>query len=116
MQLIANCLFLSQVICTDERRVCLVLITIFYQSLSLCVSLTACFLPSFLSFISTTPHTPTHTHTHTQTHTHPQKRILENTHLFGGKHHAERGSRMGVRGCPLCPSTVLMLCSWPGTW
>lgn len=30
------------------------------------------------------------------------------THLFGGKHQADLGSRMGVSGCPVCPSTVLM--------
>lgn len=30
------------------------------------------------------------------------------THLFGGKHHADLGSRMGVSGCPVCPSTVLI--------
>lgn len=33
---------------------------------------------------------------------------LAGTHLFGGKHHADLGSRMGVSGCPVCPSTVLM--------
>lgn len=30
------------------------------------------------------------------------------THLFGGKHQEDFGSRMGVSGCPVCPSTVLM--------
>lgn len=30
------------------------------------------------------------------------------THLFGGKHHEDFGNRMGVSGCPVCPSTVLM--------